>query len=61
MTGRTLLRVEAGPLRQHVTETDLCGGCADQWVCWLRQSEVDNAMRDRGPTRDRLEPAVPGQ
>jgi len=35
-TGRTVLRVETGPARDRLPEVDLCRGCFELFVAWLR-------------------------
>jgi hypothetical protein len=45
--GRTLIRVETGPARDRIPEVDLCPGCLDALVAWLKAGAAPTSDRPR--------------
>lgn len=46
---RTLLHVQAGPMRQHHPAVDLCPDCAGELVAWLKADPDDIASIEPKP------------
>jgi hypothetical protein len=44
ISGRTLLKVECGPLRAHADTLDICEYCASSLSSWLRHREAAVAL-----------------
>jgi hypothetical protein len=47
--GRTLLRVECGPLRGRQDTIDLCSACTDALVSWLATPSSGHGVSEDNP------------